>query len=525
MNKPILNVNFDSREPQTREVSRRTGFAYGGCTKDMTNCAQKGCLINCDRTFTQGTGCQMMVSTLISFSVKDSVVIMHGPAGCGSSSHIIDFSVRMYGAARGVKMAGARWLTTNLTEAEVIGGGEEKLKQTILDADRQFRPTAIFILMTCTPSIIGDDIDEVVNRTQSEVSATLVPLHCPGFKAKVFSGAYDVVYHGILHKFDFKLRPYVDYYPFNKDDRDYDLKVQQYEYKKSRTVNLYNAWSIGPQDEAEIRRLLEAIGLNVQIFVEFKDPDEWRKITEAALNVSFCHVHDLYFIEFLKQKFNMPYITPSIPIGSSATRKFVMEIAQFFGLEKEADKILVKEEEKLKAALAPIRERVKGKKVLISGGYLRIGTTGLLANEIGMEVVGFRHFNFDSFGNKLFEEIGETIGDISNSISNQPSELVNQVKKLKPDMAISHPGVGIWINKLGIPSITLFAQRFAFFGYRGAYDLARRIDRTLLNTNYAKNLSRNIKLPYKESWYEKSPYHYIIDKGIVKEPEEPVAAV
>jgi nitrogenase molybdenum-iron protein alpha chain len=467
----------------------------------------------------------MMVSTLISFSVKDSVVIMHGPAGCGSSSHIIDFSVRMYGAARGVKMAGARWLTTNLTEAEVIGGGEEKLKQTILDADRQFRPTAIFILMTCTPSIIGDDIDEVVNRTQSEVSATLVPLHCPGFKAKVFSGAYDVVYHGILHKFDFKLRPYVDYYPFNKDDRDYDLKVQQYEYKKSRTVNLYNAWSIGPQDEAEIRRLLEAIGLNVQIFVEFKDPDEWRKITEAALNVSFCHVHDLYFIEFLKQKFNMPYITPSIPIGSSATRKFVMEIAQFFGLEKEADKILVKEEEKLKAALAPIRERVKGKKVLISGGYLRIGTTGLLANEIGMEVVGFRHFNFDSFGNKLFEEIGETIGDISNSISNQPSELVNQVKKLKPDMAISHPGVGIWINKLGIPSITLFAQRFAFFGYRGAYDLARRIDRTLLNTNYAKNLSRNIKLPYKESWYEKSPYHYIIDKGIVKEPEEPVAAV
>jgi nitrogenase molybdenum-iron protein alpha chain len=467
----------------------------------------------------------MMVSTLISFSVKDSVVIMHGPAGCGSSSHIIDFSVRMYGAARGVKMSGARWLTTNLTEAEVIGGGEEKLKQAILDADRQFRPTAIFILMTCTPSIIGDDIDEVVNSVQGQAAATLVPLHCPGFKAKVFSGAYDVVYHGIMHKFGFEPKPYVDYYPFNQNDPDYELKVQQYRYKKSRTVNLFNAWSIGPQDEAEIRRLLEAIGLNVQIFVEFKEPDQYRMITEAALNVSFCHVHDLYFIEFLKQKFNMPYITPSIPIGSSATRQFITEIAQFFGLEKAAEKIIAREEEKLKSALAPIRERVKGKKVLISGGYLRIGTTGLLANEIGMEVVGFRHFNFDSFGNKLFEEIAETIGDISNSISNQPSELVNQVKKLKPDIAISHPGVGIWVNKLGIPSITLFAQRFAFFGYRGAYDLARRIDRTLLNTNYSKNLSKNIALPYKESWYEKSPYHYIIDKGIVPTSAEPAAVV
>ncbi|MDR2305221.1 MAG: hypothetical protein LBE10_11625 [Treponema sp.] len=515
MNNPILEVNFNSREPQTREISRRTGFAYGGCTRDMTNCARKGCLINCDRTFTQGTGCQMSVSTLISFSVKDSVVIMHGPVGCGSNSHLIDFSVRTYGTARGVKMSGARWFSTNLTESEVIGGGEEKLKRTILDAERQFRPTAIFILMTCTPAIIGDDIDEVVNRLQPEVAATLVPLHCPGFKAKVFSGAYDVVYHGILQKFSFEPKPYVDYLPFNKDDRDYELKVKQYEYEKAHTVNLYNAWSIGPQDEAEIRRLLEAIGLNVQIFVEFKEPDEWRKITEAALNVSFCHVHDLYFIEFLKQKFGMPYLTPNIPIGSSATRNFIMEIAEFFGLEKEAEKILSREEEKLKAALAPIRKRVKGKRVLISGGYLRIGTTGLLANEIGMDVAAFRHFNFDSFGNKLFDEIADTIGDIPNSISNQPSELVNQVKKLKPDIAISHPGVGVWVNKLGIPSITLFAQRFAFFGYRGAYDLARRIDRTLLNTNYSKNLSRNTALPYKESWYEKSPYHYIIDKQIV----------
>ncbi|WP_306700367.1 nitrogenase component 1, partial [Treponema endosymbiont of Eucomonympha sp.] len=187
MSTPILEVNFNAKEPQTREVSRRTGFAFGGCTRDMTSCAQKGCLINCDRTFTQGAGCQMMVSTLISFSVKDSVVIMHGPVGCGSSSHIIDFSVKAYGTARGVKMSGARWFSTNLTESDVIGGGEEKLKQTILDAERQFRPTAIFILMTCTPAIIGADSHEVVNRRQGESGATLGPPPCPGCKAQVFS--------------------------------------------------------------------------------------------------------------------------------------------------------------------------------------------------------------------------------------------------------------------------------------------------------------------------------------------------
>lgn len=512
-NSVVFDVNFDSKFPESREISRRTGFAYGGCTSHLTNCAQKGCLQNCDRDFSQASICQMTVSTLISFSVKDSVVIMHGPIGCGSQSHIIDFSIKAFGAARGVKMEGARWFSTNLTEADVISGGEEKLKATILDADKRFRPTAIFILTSCTPSIIGDDIDEVVNQLQSDVTATLVPLHCPGFKAKVFSSAYDVVYHGILQKFKFEPIPYVDYYPFDKNDKDYELKVQQYNYKKSRTVNLYNAWSIGPADEAEIKRLLEAIGLNVQIFVEFKEPDEWRHITEAALNVSFCHVHDVYFLEFLKQKFNMPYILPTIPVGLGPTAKFILEIAEFFGLEEQAKKIIEKEEAKVLAALEPIKEKVRGKRVLISGGYLRIGATGLLAKELGMEVVGFRNFNYDSFGNELFSEIEEKIGDVSNSISNQPSELVNVLRRLKPDIAISHPGVGVWVNKSGIPSITLFAQRFAFFGYRGAYDLSRRIARTVSNPNYSKNLGRYVELPFKKEWYEKDPYHYIVDSS------------
>jgi nitrogenase molybdenum-iron protein alpha chain len=190
-----------------------------------------------------------------------------------------------------------------------------------------------------------------------------------------------------------------------------------------------------------------------------------------------------------------------------------MEIAEFFGLEKEAKAILDKEERKLKEALEPIRERVKGKKVIIGGGYMRVGTAALLASEIGMEVVGLRNFNYDTYGNKLFQEIEDTLGNIPATItSTQSAELVNIVKKLKPDIAISHPGLGIGMNKLGVPSIALFSQRFTFFGYKGAYELARRIDRTLANRNYSKNLSRNIDLPYTDEWYQKDYDHYIVDK-------------
>lgn len=209
----------------------------------------------------------------------------------------------------------------------------------------------------------------------------------------------------------------------------------------------------------------------------------------------------------------MPYILPDIPVGIGPTGKFVMEIAEYFGLQEEAKKLIAREEAKLEKALIPIKEKVKGKKVIISGGYLRIGTTGLLAKEIGMEVVGFRNFNYDSFGNKLFSEIEETIGDVSNSISTQPSELLNVLRRLKPDMAISHPGVGVWLTKAGIPSITLFAQRFPILGYKGAYDLSRRIARTITNPNYAKNLGKHVHLPFKDEWYRKDPYFYINDKN------------
>ncbi|MDR1921883.1 MAG: oxalate:formate antiporter [Candidatus Adiutrix sp.] len=508
-----LEADFSLRVPPSREASvRNTGYAFGGSTCGLVKCAEKGCLNQCDRDFSQSTNCQMYVSSLISFSVKDSVVIFHGPVGCGAQAHMIDYSVKTFGARRGVKMSGARWFSTNLDESDVIGGGEAKLRQTIIEADRRFRPTAIFVINSCAPAIIGDDLDEVVNNVQREVAATVVPLHSPGFKAKVFSSAYDVVYHGILQKFPFVPQPYVDYQPFSRADRDYEQKTREYEHQKSRTVNLFNAWSIGPDDENEIRRLFEALGLNVRIFVEFKEPDEWRWLSEAALNVCFCHVHDLYFVEFLKQKLGIPYILPNIPIGLSATRNFVTEVAAFFGLEEEAEKLIAKEEEEVKAALAPLVDKIRGKRVLISGGYLRIGATGLFANEVGLTVVGFRNFNYDLFGNKLFSEVEEKIGDVSNVISTQPSELLNELRKLKPDFAISHPGVGVWLTKAGVPSITLFAQRFPYFGYRGAYALTRRIVRTLANPNYARNLAANARLPYRQKWYELDPYHYLAAK-------------
>jgi nitrogenase molybdenum-iron protein alpha chain len=415
----------------------------------------------------------------------------------------MDFALKSSGAARGEPRLGARWLSTNLTEADIISGGGAKLKEAIIAADRRLRPSSIFVLNTCAPAIIGDDIDEEIKQARAEVSAPVYAVHCSGFKSKVISTAYDAVYHAILKAEDFTpIKP---------------VKPSQGPPK----VNLFNAWSMGAADEAEIKRLLRAIGIDARVFVEFKSPDQWRALGEGDLNVSLCHVHDLYFLEFLRETNGQPYVTPDIPVSLASTKAFILDIAKFFNLEKTASLVLEAEEKKVKAALTPWEKELKGKRAIIIGGYLRTGGTALLLSELGLKIASISNYNYDAFGNELFTAIEKKMGPVSISVSSQPAELLNQIKRLKPDVAIAHSGQGAWMVKAGIPSLPLFAQRFPYFGYAGAYSVATRLRRLLANPNFAKNLAKHVSLPFTAGWYAKDPFHYLINsEAETSAPEE-----
>ncbi len=516
----IIQVNkflhdYVAKEPKSREYSRNTTNAYGGDLENMLAGACNGCLKKCNRDFTQAIYCQNAVSTLMSMSIRGSVVIMHGPIGCGSQNHGLEGRTKLASIHRGLEPEEAIWLSSNMNEDDVVLGGERNLKAAILKAQEEFDPSCIFVLNSCAPGVIGDDIEGIIEEMRSKVKATIIPLHCPGFMAKVFTSAYDVVYHGVLQNFQFTQDD--GEFGLDKTLPDYEEKRAQLTEKKNKTVNLFVASSISAYDEKEIIRLLNKLGLHVQTFIEYRSPEELKNVTNAALNVCLCHVHDIYFVNYLKEQFGMPYITPSIPIGISATNKFITEIAEFFGLKKEAEELTKKETEKVLRAVEPIKERIEGKTALISGGYLRNGSTALLLNDIGVKVLGFRHFNYDEFGNELFKEVRETIGNVTNSVSTQASELVNLLQKIQPDLCLTHPGAGVWIAKTGTPTLTLFSENFSYFGYRGVFEVARRVDRTLKNRKYVENLKDNVELPFTNEWYEKDPYHYISDLRIDEE--------
>ncbi|MDR2392798.1 MAG: nitrogenase component 1 [Treponema sp.] len=500
---------YEQSVPPVRDARLKMGDSYAGNACDLVNCGREGCLLQKGRGFWQANACQMALSLMMATTVENSVIIMHAPGGCGALLHSFSVQSAKGKGQRGKPPNALPWLSTNLTEADIIGGGERKLRETIDYADREFRPEIIFAVVTCAPSIIGDDVEEVVRQARSRILADVVSLHCPGFRSRVVASAYDTFYHGILRGLNLSPKPWVDFRPLTPGDPQAELADKKHQFQKSRTVNVWNATSIGPADEREVARLLSALGLKVRFFAEYSSRDELRMVTEAALNVSMCNVHDDYMLKYLEEKFQVPYVIAGMPIGFRHTRKWLIQIAEHFGLEKEAVALADYEEDLARKAIEPFVEQVKGKSVLICGGVVRVGAEATTLSELGFKVLGIRAYHYDEGAEPIFEDVANTLSEIPVAVSNQLFEMTHQIKTLKPDLVISHNGTQGYIAKLGVPSVQLFNADSSFFAYSGLYQILRRIVFEFKNTSYRDRLSRHIRLPYKQSYFEGDAFKYI----------------
>jgi len=498
------------KAPPVREDRLRACNAYGGSCNNLVEQSQKGCLNGIKRTFSQTQGCQLNLSLAILNTIRDAVVIVHGPLGCGGANLSVAGINKNFQQLRDSNARGLLWVNTNMGESEVINGGENNLRDAILHAEKEFRPSAIIIVNSCVPAIIGDDIDSVVEGVQGEIKAKIVPVHCEGFKTKIMASAYDAVYHGILRN----LIPELDADAVSKQDNKNQLEELQEKYRMSRTVNVLNVSSMSRVDEYELVRLLKALDLNLNILPCYAHPEDFLKATEAALNVSICATHDDYFVEHLKTKYNIPFILRTIPVGVKYTNRWIEDIAKFFGLEEEAQRFIAQETKLLEEALEPYRALFKGKRVVIGGGEIRVVANAELLTYLGFQVVGMRAYHYDQFADEMLEEVAESDKVPFNVATGQPFEQANLLANLKPDLYVGHVNNNGWAGKQGIPVLPIFHQSNIFLGYTGVFEFARRLARVLRNSSFNRNLGENTKLPYFENWYEKDAFSYI-DEGNV----------
>jgi len=499
---------YDQKVAPRREDRLKTCIAHSGGVCGMGGKA-KACMIDDgERGFTQGSICLLLVALAILDSLPETVVLIHGAVGCGSCVHSQNANARSGSAARFGQARDAIWLSTALNEVDVISGAEGKLKEAIREADRRYRPKSMAVVSGCVPGLIGDDIDSVILELQPEVSARLVPVHCEGFKTKVWATAYDAVYHGIGKNLLDERDAGIERAPITAEDERERVVTQE---KLKRTVNLMNVSSMGRVDELELVRLLQALGLEANLFPVFAHPDSFHKATRAALSVSTCPTHDDYFLKQLQEQFGVPYLIKRMPIGIRNTSLWLQDIAAHFGLAGEAERLIEAEEREVRAALAPFRAQFEGRKVYLSAGEFRALVTAQLLEELGFEVSGIRMFHHDEFANEEYDKLAATARqDYTINVANcQPFEEANLLRRVKPDLFLGHVNGNGTAAKLGIPTHTIYNTGLAYIGYRGAFELARRLRRTLRNPAFNRNLSAWAALPYKDAWYEADPFSYL----------------
>jgi nitrogenase molybdenum-iron protein alpha chain len=506
-----LTQHFNNPEPPVRDLRLNIGDSFAGTVCEVLDCAREGCILQKGRKFWQSNMCQMSLSLMMAATIDRAVIVMHAPIGCGGTLHQLSISAAKGKARRGKQPTPPIWLTTNLTETDVITGGVDKLRETILYADREYHPEIIFVVSTCAPSIIGDDVDDAIRSVEDGIEAVVTAIHCPGFKSRVVASAYDAFYHALLSRVPLVPVPYRDYQPVERADPDYAAKTRQFNASKRDTVNIFNATSIGADDEDEMTRLLGAIGLKTRIFAEYCDLSELHMVSFAGLNVSLCNVHDDYMLTYMQEKFNIPYIIRGMPIGYRATRDWLLDIAEQYGVSDKAKSLIDTEERLCREAIEPFLPELRGKRVVIVGGVIRTSVEASFMAELGLDVIGVRTYHYDNGADPVLYALSDDLPNAQFSVSNQPFEMINHLKKLNPDIVVSHSGTHGWIAKAGFTSVPLWDTERPFFGYTGAYRFVRRLAFALKNTEFPKRLAANTPLPYRESWYKRDYNHYITD--------------
>ena len=489
--------------PPTRDERLKPCNAYGGNMDGLIHGQKEGCLSANGRTFAQSTGCQLLLTAAMAASIPNSVLIFHGPVGCGSCFLMFAGVTKEYQTTRGNDVSvGMTWFSTNLDEIDVITGGEPKLEKAILEAEERFHPHAIFLANTCVPAIIGDDIDNVASRLRPKVNAKLIPLYCEGFRTRFVATAYDIVYHGILRFLlgDDK----VDWKPQDEAER------RDYEERSNRTVNLLNVGSMGYVDELELTRLLKDIGLEVNVYPCYTPAEKFVKVKDAALSVSICATHDDYFVEHLQELYGIPYVLNTIPIGTDNVRLWLLEIADHFNIREKALEVIEAEEAELREALKPLRKFFEGKTAFVSTGEIRAGAQSvMLEQDLGMKVLAIRTHHYDKFGDVVFDHFKGRDDVTINVATAQPFEQANLLNRLKPDIFLGHAGSNVWAAKQGYPVLPIFGPVNSYMGYKGVFEVATRLERLLQNPEYFRTLGETTTLPFKEHWYDEDPYSYI----------------
>ncbi|MDR3441171.1 nitrogenase component 1 [Telmatospirillum sp.] len=218
--------------------------------------------------------------------------------------------------------------STNIGNREVIFGGADRLDELIASTLKVMEADLYVVQSGCIPGLVGDDVESVV-RTYQDRGLPIVFAETSGYHGNNFTGHETIV------------QAIIDQYVGSYDG--------------PREPALVNVWSLLPYqnpfwrgDLAELRRILEGIGLQVNILFGHScaGASEWRSIPRAQFNLVLSPWLGLATAHHLEKKYGQPFLhVPAIPIGAKLTGAFLRQVADFAGLDRQPVEAFIAREE------------------------------------------------------------------------------------------------------------------------------------------------------------------------------------
>lgn len=500
------DINLQEKTCLNREQRASGVNIFYGKATDLVEKARKGNLKNCERKFQQTSGCMLNFYLAVRVtSIRDAVTIFHAPVGCSSSA------LGYRELFRGIPPALGRpaqydlhWMTTNLTEKDVVYGAGDKLRKAILEAEQRYSPKAIFILTSCTSGIIGEDIEGVVGEIQPEVKARIVPVHCEGVRSRLVQTGYDALWHGILK-----------------------YLVKKPEKKQPDLVNVASMLSYTWQDRLEIKRLLNKVGLRPNFIPEFATVEQFEQLSEAAVTAPLCPTYTDYLSRGLEQQYGVPFFLYPSPMGIANTDEWLRQIGRHTGKEAEIEKLIAEEHEiwipKLKAIQQEFGKLKNGEKPKVLGA---LGQGRLLAqmpyfDELGLESSAAICQDFDNLVLEEVEELIKKIGDFDILVNTfQASEQAHITRVKDPDITLTCPFQGN-AYKRGKDVTRIHALRgdpmpwSRQSGYAGAVACGNFLLQSTKTRSFQQTMLAKTQDTYRDWWYKQpDSLYYSYKEGV-----------
>jgi nitrogenase molybdenum-cofactor synthesis protein NifE len=425
-----------------------------GCTHNHEkngNGHNKACKQQAKPGAAQG-GCAFDGASITLVPITDAAHLVHGPIACAGNSW----------GGRGSLSSGSTLhkmgFTTDLSENDIIFGGEKKLCKAIADIHERYKPAAVFVYSTCVTALIGDDLDAVCKTAATQFGIPVIPVHAPGFTGSKNLGNR-LAGEALLESVIGTAEP--------ETTTPYDINL----------IGDYNiageTWGVLP--------LFEKVG--IRVLAKITGDARYVEVTyahRARLNVIICAKALINLATKMEDHYGIPYIEESF-YGVEDMNRCLRHIAEKLGdraLQDRVEALITEETTKLDEQLAPYRDRLQGKRVVIYTGGVKSWSIISAAQDLGIQVVATGITKSTESDKARIRELLGPDGILIEKGGAQ--ELLRVIEQTRADLLIAGGRNQYTALKARIPFLHVNQERHnPYSGYGGLLEMAKELDETI----------------------------------------------